>query len=226
MCFISVIRKNWKVKFIEVKSNLKKRRLEKNLTLDDVGKLVGVSAATISRWESGDIENMRSDKIVKLANALEISPAVILGWNESKVYPSYEDTEDINYLKNLGESLQYETYWNFSIHFGDSLIFKKQDTSHAVELNNNDIQELLTAIKNTPKQLLKNAVEEKYSNRAYYVPNHDLEHIYSGKITSVEDAKAYLSTYGNDIAAFNGGKQLSDKALIQMANILRNENNN
>lgn len=211
---------------MDVKSILKKRRLEKNLTLDDVGKLVGVSAATISRWESGDIENMRSDKIVKLANALEISPAVILGWNESKVYPSYEDTEDINYLKNLGESLQYETYWNFSIHFGDSLIFKKQDTSHAVELNNNDIQELLTAIKNTPKQLLKNAVEEKYSNKDYYVPNHDLEHIYSEKITSVEDAKAYLSTYGNDIAAFNGGKQLSDKALIQMANILRNENNN
>lgn len=211
---------------MDVKSILKKRRLEKNLTLDDVGKLVGVSAATISRWESGDIENMRSDKIVKLANALEISPAVILGWNESKVYPSYEDTEDINYLKNLGESLQYETYWNFSIHFGDSLIFKKQDTSHAVELNNNDIQELLTAIKNTPKQLLKNAVEEKYSNKDYYVPNHDLEHIYYGKITSVEDAKAYLSTYGNDIAAFNGGKQLSDKALIQMANILRNENNN
>ncbi|WP_456111178.1 helix-turn-helix domain-containing protein [Roseburia inulinivorans] len=211
---------------MDVKSILKKRRLEKNLTLDDVGKLVGVSAATISRWESGDIENMRSDKIVKLANALEISPAVILGWNESKVYPSYEDTEDINYLKNLGESLQYETYWNFSIHFGDSLILKKQDTSHAVELNNNDIQELLTAIKNTPKQLLKNAVEEKYSNKDYYVPNHDLEHIYSVKITSVEDAKAYLSTYGNDIAAFNGGKQLSDKALIQMANILRNENNN
>lgn len=211
---------------MDVKSILKKRRLEKNLTLDDVGKLVGVSAATISRWESGDIENMRSDKIVKLANALEISPAVILGWNESKVYPSYEDTEDINYLKNLGESLQYETYWNFSIYFGDSLILKKQDTSHAVELNNNDIQELLTAIKNTPKQLLKNAVEEKYSNKDYYVPNHDLEHIYSGKITSVEDAKAYLSTYGNDIAAFNGGKQLSDKALIQMANILRNENNN
>ena len=85
---------------MDVKSILKKRRLDKNLTLDDVGKLVGVSAATISRWESGDIENMRSDKIVKLANALEISPAVILGWNESKVYPSYEDTEDINYLKN------------------------------------------------------------------------------------------------------------------------------
>ena len=43
---------------MDVKSILKKRRLDKNLTLDDVGKLVGVSAATISRWESGDIENM------------------------------------------------------------------------------------------------------------------------------------------------------------------------
>lgn len=78
---------------MEIKEILKKRRLEKQLTLDDVGQAVGVSAATISRWESGDIANMRRDKIVKLAKALEISPAVIMGWSdaidetgENKVY--------------------------------------------------------------------------------------------------------------------------------------------
>ncbi len=68
---------------MDVKDTLKRRRIEKQLTLDDVGRLVGVSAATISRWESGDIANMKRDKIVKLANALDISPAVIMGWDES-----------------------------------------------------------------------------------------------------------------------------------------------
>lgn len=67
---------------MDVKDILKRRRIEKQLTLDDVGRLVGVSAATISRWESGDIANMKRDKIVKLAKALNISPAIIMGWDE------------------------------------------------------------------------------------------------------------------------------------------------
>ncbi|MEI3187969.1 MAG: helix-turn-helix transcriptional regulator [Lachnospiraceae bacterium] len=67
---------------MEIKDILKQRRLEKQLTLDDVARLVGVSAATISRWESGDIANMKRDKIVNLAKALDISPAVIMEWDE------------------------------------------------------------------------------------------------------------------------------------------------
>ena len=68
---------------MEIKDIIKNKRLEKKLTLDDVGRLVGVSGATISRWESGDIANMKRDKIVNLANALGISPAIIMGWNEN-----------------------------------------------------------------------------------------------------------------------------------------------
>ena len=48
---------------MEIKDILKNRRLELGLTLEDVAKAVGVSVSTISRWESGDIENMRRDKI-------------------------------------------------------------------------------------------------------------------------------------------------------------------
>lgn len=67
---------------MDIKDIIKSKRLEKQLTLDEVGRLVGVSGATISRWESGDIANMKRDKIVKLANALGISPAIIMGWDE------------------------------------------------------------------------------------------------------------------------------------------------
>ena len=42
-------------------------------------KKVGVSEATISRWESGDIANMRRDKIVLLSKALKVSPSFIMG---------------------------------------------------------------------------------------------------------------------------------------------------
>ena len=65
----------------EIKTELKKRRKELGLTMKEVAELVGVSEATISRWESGNIANMRRDRITKLAQALRISPAVIMGWD-------------------------------------------------------------------------------------------------------------------------------------------------
>lgn len=61
---------------------LRNRRLELNLTMLQVAKKTGVSEATVSRWESGDIANMKRDKIVALANALQVSPAFIMGWEE------------------------------------------------------------------------------------------------------------------------------------------------
>ena len=68
---------------MDVKGIIKKRRIEMQLTLKDVAEKVGVNEGTVSRWESGEIENMRRDKIVALAKALNISPAVIMGWDES-----------------------------------------------------------------------------------------------------------------------------------------------
>lgn len=62
---------------------LKNRRKELNLTMLEVAKRTGVSEATISRWESGDIANMRRDKIALLANALQVSPAFIMDWDDT-----------------------------------------------------------------------------------------------------------------------------------------------
>ena len=65
-----------------IKDVLRNRRIELQLTMKEVADKVGVSEGTISRWESGDIANMRRDKIMALAKALQISPAVIMEWEE------------------------------------------------------------------------------------------------------------------------------------------------
>lgn len=62
--------------------NLKERRIELGLTMLEVAKLVGVSEATISRYESGNIKNMRRDRIEKYASALKVSPSSFLDINE------------------------------------------------------------------------------------------------------------------------------------------------
>ncbi len=72
---------------------IKNRRLELGLTMLDLAKKVGVSEGTVSRWESGDIANMKRDKIVALAKALNLSPAIIMGWSEDpEDYP--DDVDD------------------------------------------------------------------------------------------------------------------------------------
>ena len=69
---------------MDIKLFLKQRRKELHLTMKDVADKVGVSESTISRWESGAIANMTRANISALAKALQISPSVIMGWQEDK----------------------------------------------------------------------------------------------------------------------------------------------
>ena len=55
-------------------------RKEKGLTLEELGNLVGVGKSTVRKWEKGMIANMKRDKISKLASALNVSPAFLMGW--------------------------------------------------------------------------------------------------------------------------------------------------
>ena len=59
---------------MKVNEAMAARRKELNLTLDEVAKAVGVSKATVFRWESGEIDNMRRDRIAALARILQVSP--------------------------------------------------------------------------------------------------------------------------------------------------------
>lgn len=69
---------------------LKEKRLEKNMTLEQVGNLVGVGKSTVRKWENGMIENMGRDKIVALSKALDISPLDILGLEKESSVISIE----------------------------------------------------------------------------------------------------------------------------------------
>ena len=69
----------------DVGNKIKKRRNELNLTQKDLADYVGVTEATVSRWESGDINNMRIDKITKLSEALQVSPLFIMDTKYSEL---------------------------------------------------------------------------------------------------------------------------------------------
>lgn len=58
---------------------LRDKRKEKGLTMREVAEAVGVSEATVSRWESGNIANMGRSKIAALSKILDLTPAEIMG---------------------------------------------------------------------------------------------------------------------------------------------------
>lgn len=83
---------------MEFKDRVYNSRKQINKTLEEVAKEVGVSAATISRYESGEIENIRRDKIAKLARALDVTPAYLMGWEEDTKEPEDETSEKVKVL--------------------------------------------------------------------------------------------------------------------------------
>lgn len=89
---------------MEIKDILKSRREELDLTLKDIAEQCGVSESTVSRWESGDIENMKRNRIMALATALKLSPAVIMGWDASEHQPTDERAELAPELQELIEA--------------------------------------------------------------------------------------------------------------------------
>lgn len=89
---------------MDISKKLKDRRKELDLTMLEVATRTGVSEATVSRWESGDIANMRRDKIVLLANALEVSPAFIMDWeDDNDRFPVPSVTEEYTTFPVIGE---------------------------------------------------------------------------------------------------------------------------
>lgn len=64
---------------------LKKRRKKLGLTLAQVADAVGVTEATVQRWESGNIKNVRYKKLEPLAALLGVSPSALMGWPETAV---------------------------------------------------------------------------------------------------------------------------------------------
>ena len=104
---------------MEVKDIIRNRRIELGLTMKQIADKVGVSEGTISRWESGEIANMKRDKIVLLAEALMISPATIMGWDDGSPAPAapapyYLNDETREIAQAIFDNPQYKALFDAS----------------------------------------------------------------------------------------------------------------
>ena len=132
-----------------LKENIKSKRLELNMTLEELANKVGISRQTIQRYESGVISNIPSDKIEKLAEALECSPAFLMGWDQ-KDQLNEKDKKSIdkdlnNIMQEFREGTDGTAYYN------------------GVELEESDLDLIESAMKIALEQI-------KIKNKGKYTP--------------------------------------------------------
>lgn len=68
---------------MNIGEEIKRLRLEKGMTLEQLGDKCGVGKSTVRKWENGMIKDMKRDKIAKLSEALNVSPSYFFEYNSS-----------------------------------------------------------------------------------------------------------------------------------------------
>ena len=77
---------------------IKAARKAKDLTLEELASALKLSRQTLSRYENGIISNIPSDKIEKLAEVLNTSPAYLMGWDsDNSTIPDEIDFDDFTF---------------------------------------------------------------------------------------------------------------------------------
>ncbi|WP_205687142.1 helix-turn-helix domain-containing protein [Clostridium septicum] len=121
--------------------------------------MIGVGKSTVRKWETGLIENMRRDNIVALSKALNISPAIIMGWqpieDDNKLILSKEeiilidnynelDTEDknkvVDYTKLLSNQDKYKKEDNKVVELPKKIkeIWEEEGKEHLMPIASHD----------------------------------------------------------------------------------------
>lgn len=119
-------------------TKIKERRKYLRLTLKEVAAAVGVAEATVQRWESGNIESIRADRITKLSNVLQLPIEEVTGWfskeEEWKKLDSEANLEQICSEVELAKCIG-EVYGTDALHaFSKFLELNEKERSKITEL--------------------------------------------------------------------------------------------
>ncbi|MGL4483549.1 MAG: helix-turn-helix domain-containing protein [Anaerovoracaceae bacterium] len=88
----------------EIIKKIRNRRKNLGLTYEDLAKRTGLTKSTLQRYETGAIANLPLSKLEILANALNCSPAYLMGWEElpsSTESPKTEEEELLELREQL-----------------------------------------------------------------------------------------------------------------------------
>ena len=71
---------------MEMGEIIKQLRLQRGITQEELGKVIGVQKSAIRKYESGKVENIKRTSIKKMSDYFGVSPAYLMGMNENTNY--------------------------------------------------------------------------------------------------------------------------------------------
>ena len=99
---------------MEIGQKIKKARLERGLTQQELGAIVGVQKSAIAKYESGRVVNIKRSTLQKIAKALNMRPSELI-FNESpkeaadlhvKIITDFELMDAIRHYYTVSEENQ------------------------------------------------------------------------------------------------------------------------
>lgn len=83
---------------MKIGDRIRVSRENKGITQEQLGTLCGTTKQTIYKYESGIVTNIPMDRLVRIAEALEVTPSFLMDWND---IPLQVDDETLLLAKRI-----------------------------------------------------------------------------------------------------------------------------
>lgn len=90
---------------MEIGKRIKQRRTELKMSTDSLAKIIGKDRSTVYRYESGAIDKVSSDILATLADALQTTPAYLIGLDHT------EESAVASFISADGMQLRHMELW-------------------------------------------------------------------------------------------------------------------
>lgn len=70
---------------MNIGQRIKERRIELEMSMEQLANKLGINRSTVYRYETGEIEKMPIGVIKPIAEALNTTPAYLLGWDQDAI---------------------------------------------------------------------------------------------------------------------------------------------
>lgn len=94
----------------ELIERIKNRRLALELSYQDLSDATGISKSTLQRYETGFIKKVPINQMEVLAKALHVTPAYLMGWEESSPTPLPLTQQEETHIKKYRQLSDVRRY--------------------------------------------------------------------------------------------------------------------
>ncbi|HEL0246035.1 TPA: helix-turn-helix transcriptional regulator [Streptococcus equi subsp. zooepidemicus] len=99
---------------MDIGAKLKQRRLEVNVSVEELAKKLGVSKTTIYRYEKGEILKVPTEVLEKISKILNTNPAYFMGWSDTPTPVQTQTLQEIIVTSKQLEQPRQEKVLDFA----------------------------------------------------------------------------------------------------------------